>query len=190
QILLEHRLAVHGRLLLLLLPPTLAAVFLVGIWLLLPQPRPPLQLENAQRVAVPPPRALLVDVEGAVVHPGLHRVRQGDRAYAALVAAGGLAPNADKQRLPDQAKLLKDGDQVRIPALGEKAGGRSLGKRVNLNSATAEELNRVPGFDPQLVGAVLNYRAQYGGFRSLQELITGLGMSRIAYSHARSLLKL
>src|SRR4051812_36555103 len=101
------------RLLLIALPPMLALVALGAAFALFsaqaPAPVP------AALPALPPPAGLLVHVSGAVGKPGLYRLQRGDRVYAAIAAAGGLAPGADRNRLPDLASVLKDGEQVKVP---------------------------------------------------------------------------
>lgn len=149
--------------------------------------------EAAAGAALPAPGGLLVDVSGAVVHPGLYRLNKGERAFAAIAAAGGLAPDADTSKLPNLAGLLKDGEQIKVPfRTGAAGGGGSSTARaaaVDLNLATVEELRAVPGFDPELAQAVIDYRTQYGGFASIRELMTVLGMGEAQYTIARKCLR-
>src|SRR5437016_9923424 len=146
------------RLLLIVAPPLIGAGILAAAFALAPPSAPgsraSLQPQAAALPAVPPPAGLLVHVSGAVVHPGLYRLQRGDRVYAAIAAAGGLATGADSARLPDLAGRLKDGEQVKVPFLKGAAGGLLAGK-VDVNSATAEELAAVPGFTPQLAADVV-----------------------------------
>jgi len=131
--------------------------------------------------SLPPPSGLLVDVTGAVAHPGVYRVAAGDRASVAIADAGGLAADADPTRLPDMAARLKDGQQVKVPALTTSRASSSSGTTrvaaVNLNAANAEQLATVPGFTPDLVTAIIQYRTEYGGFASKKELVDVLDMS-------------
>src|SRR6267143_117792 len=94
---------------------------------------------------VPAPAGLLVHVVGAVEHPGLYRMKRGDRVYDAIAAAGGLSVEADITRLPNMAGRLKDGEQVKVP-YSKGSSGATVVTRVNLNTATVEELEVVPGF--------------------------------------------
>jgi competence protein ComEA len=72
---------------------------------------------NAQAgTSLPPPSGLLVDVTGAVAHPGVYRVASGERASVAIADAGGLTADADPTRLPDMAARLKDGQQIKVPS--------------------------------------------------------------------------
>ena len=143
----------------------------------------------AAGLALPPPAGLLVDVVGAVVHPGLYRVPRGDRVYDAIAAAGGLSPDADPTRLPNLAGRLTDGEQVKVPFANGASGG-SVIARTNLNSATAEELALVPGFTEAFAQEVVDYRANFGGFQSTSELVEILGMSQSDFIIARRYLTL
>jgi competence protein ComEA len=175
------------RWLVLALPLSVAAAVLLSVWLFTPPPAPVVQPQPAaQAVAMPPPAGLLVHVTGAVAHPGLYRVHRGDRAYAAIAAAGGLTSDADPERLPDLATTLRDGQQVRVLARrGTPGATGSRSSKISLNQAPADQLATVPGFTPDLVAAVLQYRSTFGGFQSTRELVTVLGMSDAAYAQAR-----
>jgi competence protein ComEA len=140
----------------------------------------------ARPAPVAPQPGLLVDVSGAVAHPGLYRVTRGERTDAAIAAAGGLTSTADQGRLPNMAAVLKDGQQVRVPAVGSGGRGGGGAARVSLSSASAEQLAGVPGFTPELVRATIEYRTQYGGFVSTRELMNLLGMSPADYARAKS----
>lgn len=172
-----------ARVVLMICPPLLAGCILTGLALfgdrLAPPPPAPV-VKAAGAVALPPAPGLLVHVVGAVAHPGLYRLNRGDRVYAALAAAGGPTADADPARLPDLAGRLKDGEQVKVPARGSGSAARSS-TRVSLSAASTEQLAALPGFTPDLVAAVLEYRADFGGFKSTRELVTALGMSQAGY---------
>jgi competence protein ComEA len=195
------------RLALLATPPVLAVGVLAAVLIFPPSPQAP-----AARVPPAPNHAagtapdpgganaadalassggLLVSVTGAVAHPGLYRVAKGERAFAAIAAAGGLTSDADPNRLPNLAARLKDGQEVKVPAKQAPGrGGSTRASRVSLNSATAAELAAVPGFTPDLAAAAVRYRQDFGGFSSTRELVTGLGMGQADYQLARSHLTL
>ena len=139
-------------------------------------------------LGAPAPVGLLIDVVGAVNHPGLFRMKRGDRVYDAIAAAGGLLPDADPSRLPDLAARLKDGEQVKVPF--SKTTGGTVITRTNLNTATLEELEVVPGFSAAFAAEVVDYRTNFGGFHSTRELVEILGMSEAAYTIARRYLTL
>src|SRR5262249_28826708 len=131
---------------------------------------------------LPAPGGLLVEVTGAVVHPGVYRVAKGERVSAAVAAAGGITAGAGPNRLPPMAARLKDGQQIKVPFLGAPLRSSGTGStrvaRVSLNGATADQLASVPGFTPDLAAAVIDYRTRFGGFTSTRELVDVLAMSQ------------
>ncbi len=178
-----------------LLPALLAAV-LVGVFVFAlpagrsPAPPPPPVGGNAQAAAaLPPPSGMLVEVTGAVAHPGMYRIAKGERAAAAIAAAGGITADADPTRLPNMAARLKDGQQLKVPARGTPARSTATGTPqvapVSLNAATEEQLAAIPGFTPDLAVAVIRYRTEYGGFATTRELVDVLQMSETDYVLAR-----
>ena len=176
------------RLAALLLPPCLAGGILVAAWAAGQGAPPPAGAAVTALLAPPPAPGLLVYVSGAVVHPGLYRLDRGDRAYAAIEAAGGFAADADPTRMPDLAARLKDGQQIKVPFRKGAAGGLSGGK-LDLNAASLADLEQVPGFSPAVAQAAIAYRDSYGGFASTRELVTVLGMSEADYLVARAYVK-
>jgi competence protein ComEA len=162
------------------------AVVLVGGRLLRPAaPRgtaPPLI-----RASKPPARAraapLVVDVAGAVRRAGLYRLPQGSRIADAVARAGGATERAELD-LVNLAAPLADGEQVLVPARGAAAAagpGAVPTAPVDLNSATAEQLDALPGIGPVTAQKIIDYRQTHGPFRSVDELdaISGIGPSRI-----------
>ena len=147
------------------------------------------QLPNLQNLDVPPPSGLLVDINGAVNHPGLYRMKRGDRVYDVIAAAGGLTDQADPTRLPDLAGRLKDGEQVKVPLAGSTAGNVVI-PRTNLNAATIDELEVLPGFTTAFAQDVIDYRTNFGGFQNIRELVEVLGMSEAEFLIARRYLTL
>jgi len=138
---------------------------------------------------VPAPAGLMVHVVGAVEHPGLYRMRRGDRVYDVIAAAGGLSVEADITRLPNLAGRLKDGEQVKVPFAKGSAGSIVIA-RTNLNFATLEELEVVPGFTSAFAQEVIDYRTNFGGFQNTRELVDILGMGEADYVIARRYLTL
>ncbi len=158
---------------------------------------------NAKHRSAPPPATLLVDVAGAVAHPGLYRFPPGQRAEAALAAAGGARPGADLDRV-DLAAPLVDGEEVLVPKIGAPARRRStlrvprtakskrakkgaslLGRRVDLNGAGAATLAEVPGIGPILAERIIAVRRRDGPFDALDQLLDVAGMSPSRLEQAR-----
>ncbi|MFE6162005.1 helix-hairpin-helix domain-containing protein [Streptomyces sp. NPDC056486] len=135
---------------------------------------------------------IVVDVSGKVRSPGILRLPAGSRVADALKAAGGVRPGADTDGL-NRARLLIDGEQVAVgapaaaPAVpGAEAGagptGATPAAQVGLNTATAEQLDELPGVGPVLAEHIIDYRTEHGGFRSVDELreVNGIGDKRYA----------
>jgi len=133
---------------------------------------------------------VVVDVAGAVARPGLVRLRGGDRVADAVAAAGGATTDADPAGL-NQARLVADGEQVRVPRVGEPAppapapGGPAAASAaagpVDLNRATATELDVLPGVGPATAAAIVTWRDQNGRFRQVEDLleVPGIGPTRL-----------
>jgi len=128
---------------------------------------------------VPDQPGPLVDVVGAVENPGLYRLPRGDRVYDAIAAAGGFSTDADMSRVPNLAGRLRDGEQIKVPFATSASG--TVVVRVNLNQATLDELESIPGFTVAFAQEVMDYRTNFGGFESTRELVDILGMSEAAY---------
>ncbi|MFF8920280.1 helix-hairpin-helix domain-containing protein [Streptomyces albidoflavus] len=139
--------------------------------------------------APPSPSAgpLVVDVSGKVARPGVHRLPAGSRVEDALEAAGGVRPGTDTSGL-NRARLLTDGEQVTVgvdpapgagPAPGAPGQGAAAGP-LSLGTATAEQLETLPGVGPVLAAAIIAYRTENGGFRSVDQLreVRGIGDRR------------
>ncbi len=131
---------------------------------------------------------VVVDVAGAVHRPGLYHLPQGARIADAIARAGGVTKHAD-QALVNLAAPLADGEQVVVPSStcreprrrSPPAGGPSPTSPVDLNSATVEQLDALPGVGPVTAQKIIDYRTQNGPFRSVDDLdaIPGIGPARI-----------
>ena len=133
------------------------------------------------------PPALVVDVAGAVRRPGLVRLPKGARVADAIARAGGLTRRAERSGV-NLAALVSDGEQVLVPARGAAVaaggGGGASGATgpVSLSSATAEQLDTLPGIGPVTAQKIVIYRQQHGAFSSVDGLdaIPGIGPARIS----------
>jgi competence protein ComEA len=125
---------------------------------------------------------LVVDVVGAVRRPGVYRLRSGARVQDAVARAGGLTRRADPLTV-NLAAPLADGEQVVVSARGSPAagGGAAPGAPLSLNTATAEQLDALPGIGPVTAQKIVEYRKQHGGFASVADLdaIPGIGPARL-----------
>ncbi len=178
------------RILLLAAPVTLVTAGVIGVyaWGATRAPAAAPAAPANPVLDVPAQPGLLVDVSGAVENPGLYRLPRGDRVFDAIAAAGGLSPDADMSKLPNLAGRLKDGEQVKV-AFAKTTSGTVV-VRVNLNTATLEELVTIPGFSEAFAQECIDYRTNYGGFQNTRELVDILGMSEADYIVARKYLTL
>lgn len=132
----------------------------------------------------PAPPSVVVDVGGRVRRPGLVTLPLGSRVADALRAAGGVLRSRDLLSLNLAAKVA-DGQLllVGVPgaAVAASGDGSSAGP-VDLNSATAEQLDALPGIGPVLAQHILDFRNAHGGFRSVDQLrdVSGIGDSTFA----------
>jgi competence protein ComEA len=143
------------------------------------------------------PSPIVVAVAGAVVAPGVYHLPGGGRVTDAVGLAGGLAPDADVDRL-NLAAALRDGDRVYVPHRGEADppavvspdGGTAAGDDtatthpapIDINRASVEQLDALPGVGPSTAAAIVQYRDQHGPFRSLDDLgeVRGIGPAKLA----------
>jgi competence protein ComEA len=142
---------------------------------------PPLRVPRAVHVAK---AKLVVDVAGAVRRPGLYRLEPGARVADALAAAGGATRRANVDAV-NLAAPLADGLQVIVPlrgAAGASSSSPSATAPVDLNSASVEQLDALPGIGPSTAQKIVDYRQAHGAFHSLEELdaVPGIGAGRIA----------
>ncbi|MBJ7607947.1 MAG: helix-hairpin-helix domain-containing protein [Candidatus Dormibacteraeota bacterium] len=117
---------------------------------------------------------LLVFVSGAVAHPGLYELAVGARIADAIADAGGILPSADPGKLPNMAGLLHDGHQVNVPFAKGASAPTSL--KVDANSASATDLEGIPGMNPEIAQAIVDARTQWGPFANLSDLRKALGL--------------
>ncbi len=139
-------------------------------------------------VEPPKPTQIGVDVVGAVQQPGLYYLTPDARVDDAVKAAGGLAPQADRDAV-NLAARVKDEQQLRIPRVGE-ADLRTIASdvttagqqaRIDLNTADAAALEALPGIGPAGAKEIVAYRAAHGPFRSVEQLddVSGIGPTTV-----------
>lgn len=184
---------------------TLCYIILLGAAvLLLRRPSPPqgpvLQIATAPPTSTPRPTStpapLRVYVSGAVAHPDVYQLPPGSIVKDALAAAGGPLPDADLAHI-NLAQQLSDQQQVYVPLAGEAplpishpADSQSLassGGCVDINSASLEELERLPGIGPTYAQRIIEYRTTYGPFQDVEELTQVKGIGPVTLEKIRDL---
>ncbi len=143
---------------------------------------PPAVEAPADATVAPTPEVIVVDVVGAVARPGVVHLPAGARVLDALLAAGGMTADADLLAL-NKAAPLRDGARIYVPRPGEAVPAGALGSaaelKVNLNLATATELDALPGIGPATAAAIVRARATKS-FAAIEELQTrGLVSARV-----------
>ncbi len=150
-------------------------------------------------------KKIMVYVSGAVLEPGMYELAPNSRALDAVAAAGGLTETADRERV-NLARRLKDGNQVNVPSVkqtaartvtqakakeGASASSAAKGKaavRVKLNTATAAELEALPGVGPALAQRIAAYR-QGRRFSSVDDLLKVKGIGKAKLERLRPLVE-
>jgi len=182
----------------------LAALLVVGsTWSGRPQVEPapvepaPTASPAAESPAATPPvgvaadsaATVVVSVVGSVARPGLVTLPEGARVADAVAAAGGLLPDADPASV-NLAAVVSDGQQVAVGVPGAAAAGGTVGGTdttsgagpVDLNAATAPDLDALPGIGPVLAQRIVEHRERNGPFRSVEQLddVPGIGPATYA----------
>jgi competence protein ComEA len=161
-----------------------------GLWYARSLPKPVTIAESgpgaAQQVSSSPSPTvtLIVDVAGAVKEPGVYEFAEGDRVIDAIERAGGSLPKAELSLL-NLAAPLADGTQILVPKAGPPLmsgvpGGTtpgSAGGLINVNTASATELETLSGIGEVLAATIIEYRTQNGPFASVEDLmdVSGIG---------------
>ena len=144
--------------------------------------------DNGVEILLPSPasREAVVYVTGAVAHPGLYTLRAGDRAADAVEAAGGMTETADTARA-NLAARLADGDHVHIPAVGEATPPPSGPPLLDLNTATALELEQLPGIGGTRAQSIMTFRQAHGAFTRVEDLLQVDGIGVVTLDRLRPL---
>lgn len=192
-----------GALVLALVAALAAVVAAVGVWWERPvsEPAPVLPLVTAtaaKTLSVPSPpgtaHEVVISVVGRVAHPGLIRLPEGTRVADALAAVGGALPGTDLMGL-NIARRLSDGEQLLVgvaPPPGQPVGGGAsapsdASQTVDLNAATLEQLDELPGVGTVTAQRILDWRVAHGRFTSVDQLreVSGIGQARLTQLKSR-----
>jgi competence protein ComEA len=177
----------------------LVLVILIGVGVLLWQKNTSKQIAKS---------GIRVDIAGAVKNPGLYSLKSGAILQDLFNQAGNLTSNADLTQVAKQfnrAEILKDGEKIYIPAIGEassnqtgqvagttttasSASSQQVTGKVNLNSATAEELDTLPGIGPAYAQKIIDYRNTNGGFGAIEEIMEVKGIGQKTFDKLKDLI--
>ncbi len=129
---------------------------------------------------------IFVDVTGAVNKPGVYTLTGKSRVIDAIKAAGDSAPGADLSTI-NLARVLNDGEQIYVDSLVMNSSGQRVSKKtpsgpININRATARQLDSLDGIGPVIAARIVEYRKINGSFLSVDDLqkVSGIGAAKFA----------
>ena len=148
---------------------------------------------NSHEVIAPPVVAvqiaapeIFVDVTGAVTKPGVYTLAANSRVIDAIKAAGDSAPGADLSTI-NLARVLSDGEQIYVDATVLNSAGKRVSKTlhsgpINVNRATAAQLDSLDGIGPVIAKRIIEYRKVNGPFATIEDLqkVSGIGTAKFA----------
>jgi competence protein ComEA len=143
---------------------------------------------------------IVVQVDGAVPRPGVYELPEGSRVQDAVTAAGGLLAEADSAGI-NLAARLEDGQQLNIPygrefpappeepafAVAGTAAPSST-ELININTASAEELDSLPGIGPTTAQKIIDYRTQHGIFQRIEDIMNVSGIGPATFDRIKDLI--
>ncbi len=171
------------------------------LWIVVRSPR-----GNTVSLLPPPtPAPLVVDVAGAVPRPGVYELAPGSRIKDALEMAGGFLAQADKSTL-NLAEPLQDGQKLDVPFIAgfeptpiavlsvgnsDGNGGSRIANPeslININTATVEELDALPGIGPALAQRIIDYRDTFGLFFAIEDIMLVDGIGEATFEEIKDLI--
>jgi len=156
-----------------------AAFTAIAFWVTGPPAGKPIRLTPASPVSIK------VQVDGAVLSPGLYSLPSGSRVEDAVNLAGGMSKDARISAI-NLAKVIEDGDKITIPS--EKGFTDSKpSSLLDLNQATQSELDQLPGIGESRAQAILEYRESEGLFTSVDELLKVPGITESVFAEIQDL---
>ncbi len=134
---------------------------------------------------------IFVDVTGAVNNPGVYTLTGKSRVIDAIKAAGDSAPGADLSTI-NLARVLNDGEQIYVDSTVINSAGVRVSKKlpsgpININRATARQLDSLDGIGPVIAARIVEYRKVNGSFLSVDDLqkVSGIGAAKFAQIKAK-----
>jgi competence protein ComEA len=134
---------------------------------------------------------IFVDVTGAVNNPGVYTLTGKSRVIDAIKAAGDSAPGADLSTI-NLARVLNDGEQIYVDSTVVNSAGVRVSKKlpsgpININRATARQLDSLDGIGPVIAARIVEYRKVNGSFLSVDDLqkVSGIGAAKFAQIKAK-----
>jgi competence protein ComEA len=155
---------------------------------------------------LPTPAPLVVYITGSVTHPGVYSLPRLSRVSNAIDAAGGLLPDADQTAVNLAAKL-SDGQKIVVPKINALAitiagntpdvqqvspqpslAAPSSDNPLDLNTATLEQLDLLPGIGPTRAEDIIAYRTQHGSFKTIDEIMNVSGIGEATFDRIKAMI--
>lgn len=140
---------------------------------------------------------IVVHITGQVVNQGIVKVEEGARIIDAIEAAGGATAEADLSKI-NLAYLLEDGMKIYVPSINDEADLGSVTSssgvsesnkkvlKVNINTATSEELQKLPGIGESIANRIITYRKENGKFKDIEDLKNVSGIGEAKFNNIKS----
>jgi competence protein ComEA len=138
---------------------------------------------------------IYVDIKGQVMHPGVYKLKQYARIYEIIEKAGGFTVEADQNTI-NLSKIMKDQDVVYIPSKAEMyprvdettEDSQNLGV-ININTATKEVLETLPGIGPSTAQSIIDYRENIGLFETIEDIMNVSGIGESTFNDIKDSIK-
>lgn len=144
--------------------------------------------------SLPDGAPIRLQIKGGVVHPGVYEAHSGDRVVDVLALAGGPSDAADLDAL-NLARRVRDEEKLVVPTRANQVAGARLeamapGAKINVNTATAAQLDQLPGIGEAYSRRIVDSRTVDGPFNSLDQLVERRVLPRATYEAIRDLITL
>lgn len=128
-------------------------------------------------------KIIIIDMKGAVVKEGVYEMKEGDRVKDAIEKAGGFLPEADRKNV-NLAQMVQDQMILYVPNKNEQVqevAAISKGRKVQINAASKEQLEKITGIGSRKAESILKYREEHGPFQKIEDLleIDGIGVKSL-----------
>lgn len=142
------------------------------------------------------PAIIFVDMKGAILRPGVYKLEENDRVQDAIMLAGGFLDDADETKINLAARVV-DEMVIYVPKIGEQnlndvgeaIAAQSEDGRININNATSEQLQELPGIGAAKAASIVAYREQHGPFKKIDDLVNVSGIGEKIFDQLKDLIK-
>ena len=154
--------------------------------------------ENSTKEVKQEEKTIIVHIDGCVVNPGIVKIEEGARIFEAVEKAGGLTSEADTSKI-NLALIVEDGIKIHIPSYTENKGDENMenniennntNEKININTASQQELDTLPGIGDSTAQKIINYRKENGKFNNIEDIKNVKGIGQSKYDEIKDLITL